>query len=328
MVKYPISGVLIADARCLAAEGTAAPDGSDPVALERLIAIVAPLLDEILLVTTDPAAVLAQDALIVRDHFDPPGILSAIHAGLFAARHGHALVAGCGLAWPSRPVIELLLEAVEPRWDGVLLACSQGVQPLPAVYAKRCVKLLARQLAEGRSEVDGFLRQIHRHTIEERVVRQCDPGWTPVFKNDIRGHQQPVRSAVGTVPTNSKTQERAMDINTLIAQIKSHPDYARVGMMLCHQGVVRATARDGRPVRGLRVAVDHDRLRQVVAANKKRPGIVEILVAINGERDLLVGDDVMLLLVAGDIRENVIAALSATLDAIKTQVTRKTEYFT
>jgi molybdopterin synthase catalytic subunit len=119
-----------------------------------------------------------------------------------------------------------------------------------------------------------------------------------------------------------------MDINTLIAQIKRHPDYARVGMILCHQGVVRATSRDGRPVRGLRVAVDPDRLRQVVVANKQRPGIVEILVTIDSERDLMVGDDVMLLVVAGDIRENVIAALSATLDAIKTQVTRKTEYFT
>jgi len=195
MARYPISGVLIADARCLAAEGTASPGrdagGSDPVALERLIAAVAPLLDEILLVTADPAAALAQDTLIVRDHFAPHGLLSAIHAGLFAARHEHALVAGCGLALPSRPVIELLLEAVAPRWDGVLFACDQGVQPLPAVYAKRCVKLLARQLTEGRSDVDSFLRQIHRHTIEESVVRQCDPAWTPVFKNDIRGHQRP-----------------------------------------------------------------------------------------------------------------------------------------
>lgn len=197
MARYPISGVLIADARCLAADGTASPDrdagGSDPVALERLIAAVASFVDEILLVTADPAAVLAQDMLIVRDHFAPPGLLSAIHAGLFAARHDHALVAGCGLVLPSRPVIELLLAAVEPRWDGVLLACDQGVQPLPAVYAKRCVKLLARPLAEGRSAVDGFLRQIHRHTIEERVVRQCDPAWRPVFKNDIRGHQRPAK---------------------------------------------------------------------------------------------------------------------------------------
>jgi molybdopterin synthase catalytic subunit len=35
----------------------------------------------------------------------------------------------------------------------------------------------------------------------------------------------------------------------------------------------------------------------------------------------------MHLMVAGDIRENVISVLKDTLDAIKMQVTRKTEYF-
>jgi molybdopterin synthase catalytic subunit len=40
-----------------------------------------------------------------------------------------------------------------------------------------------------------------------------------------------------------------------------------------------------------------------------------------------VGDDVMLLLVAGDIRENVIPVLYDTLNAIKTTVTEKTEFY-
>jgi molybdopterin synthase catalytic subunit len=119
-----------------------------------------------------------------------------------------------------------------------------------------------------------------------------------------------------------------MDLNALVAQIKCHPDFAKVGMVLCHQGVVRGTARDGRPVRGLRVSVDQARLDEVVARNKKRPGIVEILVWINADRDLCVGDDVMLLVVAGDIRENVIAVLSDTLNAIKSEGTHKTQFFT
>jgi len=50
-------------------------------------------------------------------------------------------------------------------------------------------------------------------------------------------------------------------------------------------------------------------------------------VQINADRDLAVGDDVMLLVVAGDIRETVIATLSDTLNEIKASVTSKTEYF-
>jgi molybdopterin synthase catalytic subunit len=118
-----------------------------------------------------------------------------------------------------------------------------------------------------------------------------------------------------------------MNINALIDQIKQRNDYARVGMILSHNGVVRGTSRDGRPVNGLRVKVDHEKLNTVVAQHKKRPGITEILVEINADKDLKVGDDVMALVVAGDVRENVLATLSDTLNAIKSTVTSKTEFF-
>lgn len=118
-----------------------------------------------------------------------------------------------------------------------------------------------------------------------------------------------------------------MDINTLVNQIKQHPEYHKVGMILCHNGVVRGTSRDGRPVRGLRVTVDQEKLTQIIGQQLVQPGIIDIRVHIYADRDLSVGDDVMVLVVAGDIRENVIAVLSDTLNAIKSTVTSKTEFF-
>ena len=118
-----------------------------------------------------------------------------------------------------------------------------------------------------------------------------------------------------------------MDINKMMQEIKNHPDCDKVGMVLCHNGVVRATSRDGRNVKGLRVAVDHQKLQQILTQQKQKAGIMDIRVEIAEDRDLSVGDDVMLLLVAGDIRENVIAVLTETLNLIKSTVTTKTEYF-
>ena len=109
--------------------------------------------------------------------------------------------------------------------------------------------------------------------------------------------------------------------------IKTHPDFHNVGMVLCHNGVVRGSARDGRKVKGLRVAADHEKLRQILTEQKQKPGILDIRVEIAENRDLSVGDDVMLLLVAGDIRENVIAVLTETLNLIKSTVTTKTEFY-
>ncbi|MEJ2041573.1 MAG: molybdenum cofactor biosynthesis protein MoaE [Desulfosarcinaceae bacterium] len=117
-------------------------------------------------------------------------------------------------------------------------------------------------------------------------------------------------------------------MDALVDQIKRHPQYDKVGMILCHNGVVRGTSRDGRNVRGLRVAVNYNKLEDIINRQRERPGILEILVQINADRKLQVGDDVMYLVVAGDVRENVLAALTDTLNAIKTTVTQKTEFFT
>ncbi len=118
-----------------------------------------------------------------------------------------------------------------------------------------------------------------------------------------------------------------MDINLMLESIKKHPDFEKAGMVLCHNGVVRGTSRDGRKVKGLRVSVNHQKLAQIISEQKQQTGIVDIKVEIAEERDLAIGDDVMMLLVAGDIRENVIAVLTDTLNLIKTTVTQKTEFF-
>ena len=118
-----------------------------------------------------------------------------------------------------------------------------------------------------------------------------------------------------------------MNVSNMITKIKQLPDFHKAGMILCHNGVVRSTSRDGRKVTGLRVAVDHEKLKQVILENKDRPGIIEILIEIAEDRDLSIGDDVMVMAVAGDIRDNVIQVLEDTLNAVKKTVTTKTEYY-
>ncbi|MCP3943079.1 MAG: molybdenum cofactor biosynthesis protein MoaE [Desulfobacteraceae bacterium] len=118
-----------------------------------------------------------------------------------------------------------------------------------------------------------------------------------------------------------------MNIVSMLEQIKQHPDYPMAGMVLCHNGVVRSTSREGEPVTGLTIKVDHKRLARIITEQKSTPGIVEILVHIEEKKVLAVGDDVMFLVVAGDIRETVIKTLTDTLNRIKGEVTKKTQFF-
>ncbi|MEA2014562.1 MAG: molybdenum cofactor biosynthesis protein MoaE [Thermodesulfobacteriota bacterium] len=115
-----------------------------------------------------------------------------------------------------------------------------------------------------------------------------------------------------------------MDLTNMIRKVKSHPDYKKTGMILCHNGVVRETSRDGKPVSELFVKEDRNRLEEIISEIKQRPGIIEVLAQVQ-EGKLFPGDDVMLVVVAGDFRDNVFPALRDAVDMIKNEVTKKTE---
>jgi molybdopterin synthase catalytic subunit len=116
-----------------------------------------------------------------------------------------------------------------------------------------------------------------------------------------------------------------VDMNALIARVRARDDFHKVGMILCHNGVVRGTSRDGAPVSAVDVRAEWEAIDAIVAEQKARPGIVEILVEVNEGR-LKVGDDLLAIVVAGDIREHVIAVLTDTLNAVKARGTRKQEH--
>ena len=123
-------------------------------------------------------------------------------------------------------------------------------------------------------------------------------------------------------------ERSTMDLHHLIDTVKAHPDFGKAGMILSHNGIVRATSRDGRPVSGIKIRVDRTKLQQILEASRQKQGIVDIQVELAEEdRFLAIGEDVMFIVVAGDIREHVIETLTETLNAIKATVTTKTEFF-
>ncbi len=115
-----------------------------------------------------------------------------------------------------------------------------------------------------------------------------------------------------------------MKLQELFATIKAHPRIKKAGMILCHNGIVRGTSRDGRKVKEITVKVNHETLTKIISEIKSRPGIIEVLVEVN-EGTLEVGDDIMVVAIAGDIRDNVFPALQDLIHNIKQQITEKEE---
>lgn len=109
-----------------------------------------------------------------------------------------------------------------------------------------------------------------------------------------------------------------------LEELKAEPESARVGMYLSHNGIVRSFSRDGRAVTGMDLSVYRERLDGALAEARVMPGIAQVRAWVNEGR-LDVGDDIMYVLVGGDIREHVIDALTALVRTIKTEVVTESE---
>ena len=117
-----------------------------------------------------------------------------------------------------------------------------------------------------------------------------------------------------------------MDISKKIAELKTDPGFAEnVGMVLTHNGVVRGWSRqDKADVAAIDITIDRPRLEAIRAEFEARPGIWRIVVEAHDGR-LKPGDDVLFIIVAGDIREHVGPTVLELLDKLKAECFTKTE---
>ena len=116
-----------------------------------------------------------------------------------------------------------------------------------------------------------------------------------------------------------------MDISKTIAALKKEPGFLeKVGMVLVHNGVARATSRNGNPVATLHVKVDQDLVESIRREGEAMPGMFRVLVEARAGT-FAPGDDLLFIVAAGDIREHVLAGLTQTLTRIKSEAITKTE---
>ncbi len=109
-----------------------------------------------------------------------------------------------------------------------------------------------------------------------------------------------------------------------LKEAKMDPSASECGMYLFHNGVVRKTpkaqvrfGKEGeQPVTGMEFSYDRERVDAAVAEARRMPGIYYVRVWLN-EGSLQVGDDIMLVLIGGDIRPHVVDALQALVGNLK-----------
>ena len=119
-----------------------------------------------------------------------------------------------------------------------------------------------------------------------------------------------------------------------LKEAKKDTNAHKVGMYLTHNGVVRKTAKafvrqgdsNTKEVTGMIFSYDKEKVEKVVCKTKELDGIYYVRVWLN-EGTLNVGDDIMYVLIGGDIRPHVTVALDYLVGQIKETCVIEKEMF-
>ena len=121
-------------------------------------------------------------------------------------------------------------------------------------------------------------------------------------------------------------KNKSPSMDEWIKEAKNHESASKIGMYLFHNGVVRETPKavvrqglkDESLIRGMEFSYDEEKLENIIEEAYKLKGIYYIKVWLN-EGYLHVGEDIMYVLIGGDIRPNVIDGLQHLVERIKTE---------
>ncbi|KLU64546.1 hypothetical protein DEAC_c34920 [Desulfosporosinus acididurans] len=129
-----------------------------------------------------------------------------------------------------------------------------------------------------------------------------------------------------------KIKKLSPSIDEWLKEAKADRASSQEGMFLVHNGVVRQTPKakvrhgidDGSVVTGMIFSYDAAKVDAAISETYKMDGIFHVRVWLN-EGQLELGDDIMYVLIGGDIRPHVVDALQSLVEKIKCECVTEIE---
>ena len=149
--------------------------------VERVVAAITPVVDDLLIVTNTPERYAFLGLPMVGDVFPDHGSLGGIYSGLAAAPGEVAFTVACDMPFLTADVARLVVERAGEA-DVVVPRTGDQLETLHASYGRACLPHIETRLRAGRLRITGFFEAVRVLEIPEAAVRRiADP--TIVFMN-------------------------------------------------------------------------------------------------------------------------------------------------
>lgn len=142
--------------------------------IDHVYRVMNDLFQEVLIVSNSPEVYADIDCCKVPDIYCAKGALAGIHAGLFHARHDRVFIVGCDMPFINPQVVRAICTGDWPE-DVVIPVSQGGFEPLHALYGRRCITVIEKQLQAGRKRIISFFPWANVRELGAEHWQESDP---------------------------------------------------------------------------------------------------------------------------------------------------------
>lgn len=149
-------------------------DAGGETLIERVVRLLAGVVDRIVLVTNEPERYAFLDLPVAGDVYPGIGAVGGLHAGLAAIDTPYGLAVGCDMPFLNPALLRYMI-SLRSGCDVVMPRVGPYREPLHALYARSCAAHFAQAIEAGQRRVMRALEGARVCYVEREAIVRYDP---------------------------------------------------------------------------------------------------------------------------------------------------------
>jgi molybdopterin-guanine dinucleotide biosynthesis protein A len=173
--KYNITGIILSGGKSLRmGENKSFIKVNGIPIINRIYDLFKEIFREIIIVTNQKELFSSFDAKIYSDLLTDKGVLGGLYTGIFFSNFPYSFCVACDMPFIKTSVVQYLIKNIQD-YDAIVPRTIDGLQPLHAIYSKRCLEPIKKIVDQGNYKVIDFYKMIKVKIVNEDDFISLDP---------------------------------------------------------------------------------------------------------------------------------------------------------
>jgi molybdopterin-guanine dinucleotide biosynthesis protein A len=132
------------------------------------------LFQEVIIVTNQKGIFKDFDSKIYSDLIPNKGALGGLYTGIFFSSFHYSFCVACDMPFIKKSLVQYLINNIEDE-DVIIPRTKDGLQPLHAIYSKKCLDPIKSTIEEGKFKIIDIYDLVKVKIVEENGFLFLDP---------------------------------------------------------------------------------------------------------------------------------------------------------